>query len=150
MMSVLQKRARIRQEYLRLAEEFIQAVSSRIPVAAAAVIGSVARGDFSDASDIDVVIISDGLPADLLARSAMLYADVPPRIEPKAYTKPEFLGMLSKKNPLAVATLKEGVVLVDSGGFLKALATGKGSEPTTSNKQTKCPGGPELQASEKR
>lgn len=119
----MQKRARIRQEYLRLAEEFIQAVGRRIPVAAAAVIGSVARGDFSDASDIDVVIISDGLPADPLARSAMLYADVPPRIEPKAYTKSEFLGMLSKKNPLAVATLKEGVVLVDSDGFLRALTT---------------------------
>ncbi len=131
MMSVLRKRARIREEYLRLAGEFIQAVSSRIPVAGAAVIGSVARGDFSDASDIDVVVICDELPADPLARSAMLYADVPPRIEPKAYTKSEFLGMLSKRNPLAVATLKEGIVLVDPGGFLEALAAGAGSHPSS-------------------
>ena len=66
-------------------------------ITASAVIGSVARGDFNDASDIDVIIIAENLPGALLGRSDMLYENVPPLIEPKAYAKDEFKKLLSKR-----------------------------------------------------
>jgi predicted nucleotidyltransferase len=85
----------------------------------AAVIGSVARGDFNGASGIDVIIIAEGLPIDPLERSAVLYENVPPLVEPKAYTKDELRKLLSKRNPIALATLSEGVMLIDKKRLLE-------------------------------
>jgi len=70
-----------------------------VKVLASAVIGSVARGDFNQASNIDVIIISDNLPDSPLARSELLYRDLPPKVEPKAFTPAEFRCMVSKRNP---------------------------------------------------
>ena len=119
MISVLKKRQALRDRYLLLAREYVQSLESELSVTAAAVIGSVARGDFNDASDIDVIIIAENLPTDPLKRSGVLYENVPPLIEPKAYTKDEFRKLLSKRNPIALATLSEGVVLIDKGKWLE-------------------------------
>ena len=67
----------------------------------------MARGDFNDVSDIDVIIITKDLPGDRLDRSAVLHKRVPPLIESKAYTKDDSMTVLSKKNPIALATLDE-------------------------------------------
>ena len=84
MIAVLKKRQALREHYLQLALEYVQSLESELSITAAAVIGSVARGDFNDASDIDVIIISEDLPQDPLERSAVLYENVPPLVEPKA------------------------------------------------------------------
>ncbi|NLB73308.1 MAG: nucleotidyltransferase domain-containing protein [Firmicutes bacterium] len=119
MIAVLKKRQALREHYLQLALEYVQSLESELSITAAAVIGSVARGDFNDASDIDVIIISEDLPQDPLERSAVLYENVPPLVEPKAYTKDEFRKMLSKRNPIALATLSEGVMLIDKERLLE-------------------------------
>ena len=51
------------------------------------VICSVARGDFNDGLDIDVVIIARNLPKHPLERMKLLYENIPALIEPKAYTE---------------------------------------------------------------
>ena len=71
-------------------------------------------------SDIDVVIVSEGLPDNPLARADLLYRDVGARIEPKAFTRDEFESMVASRNPsLAVAALTEGVVLLDPYGVFR-------------------------------
>lgn len=117
MITVLKKRQALRDRYLQLAREYAHSLESELSITLAVVIGSVARGDFNDASDIDVIIVAEDLPMDPLERSAVLYENVPPLIEPKAYTKDEFRKLLSKKNPIALATLNEGVILIDKGAL---------------------------------
>ena len=117
MITVLKKRQALREHYLQLAHEYVHSLESELSITLAVVIGSVARGDFNDASDIDVIIVAEDLPMDPLKRSAVLYENVPPLVEPKAYTKDEFRKLLSKKNPIALATLSEGVILIDKGAL---------------------------------
>jgi len=52
-----------------LAREFVERASHRMPIVAAAVVGSVARGDFNVWSDIDVIVIVDA-PAGTRARAS--------------------------------------------------------------------------------
>ncbi|HAI85874.1 MAG TPA: nucleotidyltransferase [Firmicutes bacterium] len=121
--SALEKRQAQRLMLIDLARVYVERVASRddepIRVAAAAVIGSVARGDFNPASDIDVIIVSEGLPDSPLARADLLYRDVGPGIEPKAFTRDEFERMVARRNPLAIAALTEGVVILDPGGVFR-------------------------------
>jgi len=77
--------------------------------------GSYARGDFHWGSDIDVLVIAEGLPAHPLRRLDLLYACVEGRIEPKGYSKEEFIGLMHARNPIAIDALKNGVVLLDKG-----------------------------------
>lgn len=56
-------------------------LSQKIDIKMAFVIGSVARGDFTEASDIDVVIIAKDLPKHPIERMRILYEEVPPLIE---------------------------------------------------------------------
>jgi len=77
--------------------------------------GSYARGDFHWGSDIDVLVIAEGLPAHPLRRLDLLYACVEGRIEPKGYSKEEFIGLMHARNPIAIDALKNGVVLLDRG-----------------------------------
>ncbi|MBA2317030.1 MAG: nucleotidyltransferase domain-containing protein [Euzebyales bacterium] len=57
-------------------------------LAAVAVFGSVARGDFNVWSDVDVLIVADGLPDDYWSRLVVL-GDAPCGIEPVAWTSSE-------------------------------------------------------------
>jgi hypothetical protein len=119
----LEERQAQRLRLIDLARDYVNRVASRddepIRVVAAAVIGSVARGDFNAASDIDVIIVSEGLPDSPLARADLLYRDVGARIEPKAFTRDEFERMAADRNPLAIAALTEGVVLLDPHGVFR-------------------------------
>ncbi len=120
----LEERQAQRLRLVDLARVYVERVASRddepIRVVAAAVIGSVARGDFNASSDIDVIIVSERLPDNPLARADLLYRDVGARIEPKAFTRDEFERMVVSRNPLAVAALTEGVVLLDPYGVFQS------------------------------
>lgn len=84
--------------------------------------GSFARDDAGPGSDVDLVVISDALPAHPLDRSKLLYdanlTGAP--IEPKGYTKAEFLRLIDRRNPIALDSLTEGEALNDSGFWKKA------------------------------
>lgn len=87
----------------------------------AVVIGSVARGDFNDASDIDVVLISEKMPDVYKKRLELLYDYVFDAIEPKGYNLEEFILMYKKRNPIAIEAVEKGIIVYDEGVWNKVL-----------------------------
>ncbi|WP_238988815.1 nucleotidyltransferase domain-containing protein [Calorimonas adulescens] len=76
-------------------------------------IGSVARGNFNESSDIDVIIISDKIPKSYKNRGELLYEYVFDAIEPKGYTTDEFKFIYRKRNP--IEAVSKGVLVHDDG-----------------------------------
>jgi len=77
--------------------------------------GSLARTDYNERSDIDLVIISDQFSSiNPLERLACLIElnDMLAPIEPLGYTSKEFELMLKKRHATALFTLLEGIPLV--------------------------------------
>lgn len=111
----LERRRREREEALQKATRYALTLKETLGPLTAVLCGSFARGDFNLGSDIDVVIICDALPSHPLKRMEVLYACVDGGIEPKGYTRKEFLGLLRKGHPTAVDALAEGLVLCDDG-----------------------------------
>ncbi|MCR4430330.1 MAG: nucleotidyltransferase domain-containing protein [Tepidanaerobacteraceae bacterium] len=70
---------------------FAGSISKVLKPMCAVVIGSVARGDFNDASDVDVVLISDKMPDVYKKRFELIYDYVFGAIEPKGYKIEEFI-----------------------------------------------------------
>lgn len=106
--------ARRRAEQARLlglAREYVGALSRRLPVIAAAVVGSVARGDFNVWSDIDIVVVAEKLPLSILEREALLLRGAAPGIQPIGFEPAEFRAALAKRNRLAYEALEIGVPL---------------------------------------
>ena len=68
-------------------------------------------------SDVDVLIISEGLPHHFLERMEVLYSCHEPPLEPKGYTHTEFRTLLAKRNPAVAEILKDGIVVVDDLGL---------------------------------
>lgn len=101
MNKVLESRARERDEAIRLARRYARRLAKRLGPLSAYVIGSYARGDFNEASDIDVLVISDALPSHPLKRMELLYSCVLPGIEPRGYTTAEFRRRLETGDPAA-------------------------------------------------
>ena len=82
---VIAWREGLRSERLDEAARFARSIPSGVQVVAVVVVGSVARGDFHDRSDIDVLVIAGGLPPDPAERLLALgwpSVDVP-RVEPR-------------------------------------------------------------------
>jgi predicted nucleotidyltransferase len=79
--------------------------------------GSVARGDYTASSDIDLLIVKETperIPqriADALDRCSE--ADPPLPVEPLVYTPAEFDRLVADENPLVQAALVHGRVLHD-------------------------------------
>lgn len=98
-------------------------------IKAAIVYGSMARGAFNLGSDIDLVIISDQLPAHPLERMKLLYSHVEGGLEPKGYTAFEIQKMLNKNNAMLEDAFAHGVFLWDDGTWvgLKEMANLNGS-----------------------
>lgn len=82
--------------------------------------GSYARGDFHLGSDIDLLIIADCLPDHPLRRLELLYGCVEGEIEPKGYSRKEFLHLIRSHNSIAIDTLTNGIVLLDKGFWKEA------------------------------
>jgi hypothetical protein len=59
---VLAARRAERERLIGLARGYVERLSARVSVLGAAVVGSVARGDFNVWSDVDVVVVSDDVP----------------------------------------------------------------------------------------
>jgi predicted nucleotidyltransferase len=118
---VLAERRRERDELIELARAYAESLAARLPVVAAVVVGSVARGDFNVWSDVDVVIVADELPPRTPDRASLLVSDAPPRVQPVGFTREELGEALRRGNPLAVDAAHHGVVLV-GGDELRRLA----------------------------
>ena len=109
MYMVIEEKIQKQKEFIQKAREYVIELSTKLEIIKAYVIGSVARGDFNEASDIDVVIIAKNLPKHPIERMRLLYENVPSLIEPKAYTEEEFSKLIQKKNPIAEESIKIGI-----------------------------------------
>lgn len=111
MAEVVAARRRERERLIELAREHVRRLSERMPVVAAAVAGSVARGDFNLWSDVDLVVIADRLPARIPDRGALLADGAPPGVQVVGYTPEEFRRALRRGDALATSAVREGVRL---------------------------------------
>jgi predicted nucleotidyltransferase len=109
MYKIIEEKIKRQKEIIQKAKDYIKELGTKLEIIEAYVTGSVARGDFNDESDIDVVIIARNLPKHPLDRMKLLYENTPPLIEPKAYTEQEFSKLLQKGNPIALECNKIGI-----------------------------------------
>lgn len=82
-----------------------------MPVRAAVVFGSVARGDWNDESDIDVLVVVDNLPDAPLARLAAV-GEPEDRVEPVVWSVADWQRERRRGNPIIVDALSHGLWLV--------------------------------------
>lgn len=121
MADALAERAEEQKRLIELARRYVERLSVRLPLAAAAVVGSVARGDFNVWSDVDVVLVADELPPRVPDRGRLLAEDAPGGVQPVGFTPQEFAKALERRNPMALEATTIGVVVVGRD-FLHAAA----------------------------
>lgn len=117
MADVVAERRAEQRRLIELARAYVERLSSSLPVLAAAVVGSVARGDFNVWSDIDVVVVCDDLPERIPDRMAVLMPEDTRGVQPVGFTRDEFRKASSKRNPLATSVTGEGVILLGADVF---------------------------------
>ncbi|MGI8575942.1 MAG: nucleotidyltransferase domain-containing protein [Egibacteraceae bacterium] len=107
---VLDRRRADRAALVTRAERFADELDVALGVRAVVVFGSVARGDFHDASDVDVLIVAEHLPQRALERNAAVGL-APPRVEFVAWTPEEWRQERDRGNPIAVEAIERGRLL---------------------------------------
>jgi predicted nucleotidyltransferase len=100
-----------RTNLLAVARAYVDDLARRVPVLGAAVVGSVARGDFNVWSDIDVLVVVERLPDRLPERLELLCAGAPGRVQPAGFTPAELARARRRANPLVREMDEIGVVL---------------------------------------
>ena len=72
--------------------------------------GSLARGDFNERSDVDIIIISSNLPKSYYKRAKLLYnlIETFDPIEPIGFTPDEFIKMIKKRHCTSLFAMDEG------------------------------------------
>ena len=114
---VLERRRAERMELLDRARRFVAEVEAKIPLRAAVVFGSVARGDFNRWSDIDLLLICDDTPGEWMRRLDML-DPIPPPVQPIVWTVAEWAIQLRRNNPIAREAVEDGVWVKGSAADL--------------------------------
>lgn len=100
-------------------ESFLMRFHAIYQLRCAVLYGSVARGDYGPYSDIDLILISDCIPSDFLARLRRisdLYEWGTP-IEALAYTSEEFHQMIEDMHVTALDATTQGLPLVNAAVF---------------------------------
>lgn len=132
-MGVVEERARKWRELLEVARLFSSCVLRRYQKASIVVFGSVARGDFNEWSDIDVlVVVDEELPSKPPERLDAIYECLKsyPLVEPVVITLSEFHRMLSKKNPLIIEAVEKGIPLEDKLNIFSSQKAQQASAPS--------------------
>jgi predicted nucleotidyltransferase len=89
--------------------------------------GSLARGDFNERSDVDLIVIASNLPENYYKRAELLsdliISAVP--IEPLGYTPDEFIKMIQTRHCTSLFAMTEGKPLYGKKyfAFLKKIYT---------------------------
>src|SRR3989338_6003229 len=138
-----EKKEKIRKAKLACAEKFKEEVLKKYSkiVKAVVLFGSVVRGDFTEKSDVDMLVVVDDVMArmteaqkeqfdeDLREISKKIHEDV---VVQPAWTLSEFWDMARIGHPLLFTIVRDGWALYDTGFFIpvrKLLELGK--IPTT-------------------
>ena len=113
-------RRRAEQEALvQLAARYVDDVPEAAGMLAAAVFGSVARGDFNVWSDVDLVVVARDLPERVFDRYDVL-GDPPPRVQVVPWTPDEWRAQAARRNPIAIEAIERGVWLHGAPRHLEA------------------------------
>ena len=113
MIEILQRREGQRARWLNMARAYAERLRERLGKVTAVVYGSVARGDFNLGSDVDILIVAEGLPNHPLVRMDLLYSCLEGPLEPRGYTVTEFRTLRAKGHPFLATVLREGVAVTD-------------------------------------
>jgi len=72
--------------------------------------GSLARGDFNERSDADLIVISSKLPKNYYERAQLLYdlIETLDPIEPIGFTPDEFINMIENRHCTTLFAMEEG------------------------------------------
>jgi hypothetical protein len=99
-------------EILSKLKEYARSKAKGQHTRAIVLVGSFARGSYTGSSDADILVIADNVPANVLERYA-LFSDpeFPTDLEPRVYTKKEFVRMIRQGNRFALESLEIGVPL---------------------------------------
>ena len=127
-MEVVERRRMLREEAVRQAREFLGSVKPLLGKLSAALIGSYARGDFNEWSDIDLLIVSEEFDPNPLRRWNGIIEAVSkyPGVEPILLTPREFLRQVRLGTPMAEEALGRGIVLADELGIFKVARDMRG------------------------
>ena len=121
MPEVGEERRRIREEVIKALREYVEAVlARRLELKLAILYGSFARGDWKPGSDVDLLVVAEGLPPDPRDRwdlIATLIKGLP--LEPHAFTPAEFEEMVEHGRMTAADALTEGLVLYADPAYLR-------------------------------
>ncbi len=104
-------RETLRKEAFEKAKKYIEALG--LKKYRAILFGSYAKGDFNEASDIDLLIISDELPESLNERLSLLNQKrwETPEVEPIGWTEKEYKLREEKKDPFIKLLKDEGILI---------------------------------------
>lgn len=107
---VIERRRRERAALIERARAYAEALSDRVSVRSAVVFGSVARGDWNKWSDIDVLVVADALPDDVLRRLDLLLLPDHPGVQPVGWT-PADLAARRDHDPILAEARTIGVAV---------------------------------------
>ncbi|MGH8930273.1 MAG: nucleotidyltransferase domain-containing protein [Egibacteraceae bacterium] len=107
---VVERRRRARARLVATAREFAGQLDAALSIRAVVIFGSVARGDFNDTSDIDVLVVAEQLPARATDRLAALGA-YPSIVEPVVWTPHEWAARRHRGDPIVAEALDAGIWL---------------------------------------
>ncbi len=121
----MQERKRRWAELKALAEQFAERAHQALGKVTVWLYGSVARGDFNFWSDVDVLVVAERLPENLLERQALLLQLAPEGVEPIGYTLAEFEALRARCYPNLMALIQEAICLRDDWGLSERIADTK-------------------------
>lgn len=99
-----------REEILRILSERIRALDGRLPLIRVVLFGSYVRGNYTVASDVDLLIVYKGKPRPDAYAIAKRVLDIP-RLEPHPYSQAQYERMKR-----VISRMSEGGVVLFSRG----------------------------------
>jgi hypothetical protein len=103
------------EEIFKKIDKYVERVASEFDPQCVILFGSFARGDISEASDVDLLVVAD-FKEGVLDRIKTLLDfndDLGLPLEPVGYTPKEFEEMREKGNPFILDLLEKGKVLYE-------------------------------------
>ncbi len=83
--------------------------------------GSRARGDYSEESDIDVLIVADGLPGDPREAFEIVMRRVDPRVHTVCFRTSSFLKKLEDESTFIMEILEDGKIIYADRDFMEEV-----------------------------
>lgn len=81
-----------RTELLRILSHGLQELEAKLPLVRVVLFGSYARGDYTVGSDVDLLVVYQGLPQPNAYATVRKLLNVP-RLEPHLYTEDEYRSL---------------------------------------------------------